>query len=369
MRRSLASAALVVATMLAAACSRGTGHGPPTAAHGPLRTAWRWAAPPPSYAGIPGADGQGVAVTFGHSHVALLDAVGKVRWTVDRARVRDVAPRLTADSVLVATEEGVVALDRASGALRWTAVIGERANAPVVAAGKVVVTTWQGSLMGLDVASGKQAWRLPLGGDALGPAAGDDEAVIATWEAEQGGSAGAVAVDPATGRQRWSAPLAPGGVSAPVLSASPRGGRLVVVAAGDIAAHALTADSGAEQWRAPLEGAGAPEVVPLDAGGGAVLVGHRLGGMALLDLADGRARWTASSDGATVRGGPAGPGRQGQFALPLDDGRVLLGGPGRPARVFDPPGRVSGVAVSPRGELVVATREAAENGLSAFSGW
>jgi outer membrane protein assembly factor BamB len=211
---------------------------------------------------------------------------------------------------------------------------------------------------------------LALPGPALAPAAADDATVVATWEAEHGAGAGAVGLDPASGRQRWAVALPEGGVSGPTLLSAPKGDqRLVVVVAGDIAAHALSAESGVERWRSPLEGAGSPEVVPLDAGDGAVLVGHRLGGLALLEAGDGRTRWTASSDGAAVRGGPAGPGPGGRFALPLDDGRVLLAGPGRPTDIVDPPGRVSGVAAGPGGLLLVATREATDNELTGSSGW
>jgi outer membrane protein assembly factor BamB len=319
---------------------------------------------------MPGTDDAGVAATFGHSHVVLLDGSGKVRWTVDHAQVRDVAPRLTADAVLVATEDGLVALDRPTGALRWTASIGERANAPAVAAGVAVVSTWEGSLVGVDIADGSVEWRTPLPGPALGPAAVSGGAAVASWEGDHGNGAGVVAVDAATGRQRWATAVPPDGVSAPAAVAAPgAGGSVVVVAAGDIAAHALSADTGVERWRSDLGGAGSPEDAPLDAGGGAVLVADRLGGMALLDAADGRSRWHVTSDGAAVRGGPAGPGPGGGYALPLEDGRLLLAGPGRPTTLADPAGRVSGVAVGPGDALVVGVREAVDNTLTASTGW
>jgi outer membrane protein assembly factor BamB len=343
---------------------------------GALRAEWRWVAPPPSYVGMPGADAAGVAVTYGHSHVALLDRSGTVRWTADRLELRDVAPVLTPDAVLVAAEDGLAAFDRASGALRWAATVGERANAPVVVGGRALVTTWEGSLLAVDTATGRIEWRVSLPGPALGPPAavasvgsGGDTAV-ASWEGDDGDGAGVVAVDAATGRQRWWAPLAPGGVSGPGAVVPAGGGpAVIVVVAGDIAAHGLAVDSGAERWRLDLQGAGSPEVVPLDAGGGAALVAHRLGGMVLIDAADGRPRWQVSSDGAAIRGGPAGPGPGGRFALPLDDGRLLLAGPDRPTTLAEPPGRVSGVARGADGTLLMGLREAADNDLSASTGW
>src|SRR4051794_25089454 len=97
---------ILVSTLLVAGCGTGTSarsSGPPSSRTpgDPLTTAWRWTAPRPSSVGIPGADGSGVAATFGHSHVVLVDGAGRVRWTADHAHLRDVAPRLTADAVLV----------------------------------------------------------------------------------------------------------------------------------------------------------------------------------------------------------------------------------------------------------------------------
>lgn len=366
-------AALGLGAVLAGCQDRPAGRAVPDGAGPPppsLQPSWRWVAPPPSYVGMPAADDAGVAVTYGHSHLVLLDRAGSARWTADRLRLRDVAPRLTPEAVLAATEEGLVSFDRATGSARWEVRLGERANTPVLAGARVVVSTWEGTLVGVDPADGEVAWRVRLPGSALGPPAGSAGVVVATWAASGGGAAGMVAVDPATGRQRWAADLPPGGLSAPGLVAPAGGGTpLAVAVAGDLAAHALATDSGQERWRSPVEGAGSPEVAPFDAGGGSVLVAHRLGGMALLDAADGRSEWTASSDGAAVRGGPAGPGPGGLFALPLHDGRLLLAGPDRPDQVLDPPGRVSGVAAGPGGALLVALREAPDNDLTASSGW
>lgn len=378
MRRAAPSLtlALVLPLALGVTACRGSGSGPsaPRGSGGAesLSQRWRWVAPRPSSVGMPGADGEGVAVAWGHSHVTLLDAGGRPRWTADRGidqpSLRDVAPRLAAGAVLVPTEEGLLALDRATGTPRWEARTGERANTPVVAGGRAVVSTWEGSLVAFDLDSGRVDWRTALPGVALGAAAGDDGVVAAVWEAEHGDGAGVVAVEPASGRQRWAASLPGGGVGGPGLVAGP-GGPLVVVVAGDVAAHALAANSGEERWFAPLEGAGSPEVAPLDAGDGTVLVAHRLGGLALLDTDSGRPHWAVSSDGAAVRGGPAGRGPAGSYALTLDDGRVLVAAPGGTTHLLDPRGRVSGVAAGPGGVLLVATRGNPENDLTALSGW
>jgi outer membrane protein assembly factor BamB len=345
-------------------------------------TAWEWKAPPPSYAGMPAADGDDVAATYGTIGLVLLDGSdGSVRWQTERRGLRDVAPRLAAGVVLAAADDGVVAFDRATGRVRWDSRLGERANTPVVAGGKAIVSTWEGSLVGLDLVDGGVAWRSTLPGAALGPAATDagdgtggtggsgGTVVVATWVASGGRAAGAVAVEAADGRPRWAVPLEPDAVSGPAVVAAGDGPKVAVVVAGDIAAHALDLADGTERWRTDLDGAGSPEAPPLPLPGGEVLVAHRLGGLALLDVGTGSKRWTASSDGVVVRGSPAGVEPEGPFALPLDDGRVLVAAPDQESGYVGGQGRVSGVAVGSGDVLVMGTREGPENGVVALSGW
>ncbi len=337
-------------------------------------TAWEWMAPDPSYAGMPAADGDEVAATYGTLGLVLLDGTdGDVVWQTERLDLRDVAPRFAPGVVLAAADDGVAAFERDTGVIRWDATLGERANTPVVARGRAVVSTWEGSLVALDLADGRVAWRVRLPGPALGPAATDGSVVVATWAS--GREAGAVAIEAADGRQRWAVPLEGDAVSAPAIAGGTGGGGdaaappVAVVVAGDIAAHGLDLADGTERWRTDTEGAGSPEVPPLALGDGEVLVAHRLGGLALLDAATGRSRWTASSDGVAVRGGPAAAAPDGPFAFPLDDGRVLVAAPGQETGYIGSRGRVSGVAVGPGGILVTGTREGAVNGLVALSGW
>ena len=138
--------------------------------------------------------------------------------------------------------------------------------------------------------------------------------------------------------------------------------------AGDLAAHALNLADGKERWRTQLRGAGSPEVPPVAIGAGSVLVAHRLGGLDLLDTASGRRQWQMATDGIAVRGGPvAGP--EGTFALPLDDGRLVLAGPTRATEMRQAPNRISGVVAGPDGLLVGATRGAAVNSVQATRHW
>jgi outer membrane protein assembly factor BamB len=363
----------VLAAALLAACTQGGGVEPGQAGAGggeevELTEEWTWSASPPVSAGMPAVAGGEVAFTAARGRLVLLDAAtGDQRWVAEHPRLRDVPPLLTADSVVAATEGGLASFDRGAGRLRWEADLGDRANTPVVAGGRVVTTLWDGAMVGVDAGSGREVWRLALPGDALGPPAGGGGTAVATWD--DGSAAGAVAADAATGAERWRVPLPADGVSGPAVVASGPGPPSVVIVAGDVAAHGLHLDSGARRWHVEVEGAGSPEVPPLVLEGGDVLVAHRLGGVALVDVGAGRVRWSASSAGAAVRGGPAGPGPGGWFALPLVDGTILLAGPDREIELVQPPGLVSGVAAGPRGLLLVTTTQGPADGLAALSGW
>jgi outer membrane protein assembly factor BamB len=313
---------------------------------------------------MPAADDRDVAFTYGREHLVLLDAKGEPRWDVARLGLRDVAPRLTADLVLAATDDGLAAFRRSDGAKVWDTALQARPNTPIVVGTTAATSTWEGDLVGLDMDTGKVLWRVALGGAAIGPPATDGVAAFVTWQESHGAAAGAVAVDVSTGRRRWAVPLAPGGVSAPAVT--PNGS--VVVVAGDIAAHALASATGKERWSTDLEGAGSPEVPPVAVGTDLVLTAHRLGGVDLLDAATGERRWQVRTDGAMVRGGPV-VGPSGSFAFPLDDGRLVLAGPNRATEFRQSPNRISGLAVGPGAELVASIRNAAANTIQATPQW
>lgn len=330
----------------------------------PAGAGWMWTAPPPAWLGMPTADDRAVAVSYGRQQLVLLDAQGRLQWDVYRLGLRDVAPRLSAEVVLAATDDGVAAFRRSDGAPRWDTALAERANTPVIAGGLAVTSTWEGALVALNLVDGTVAWRIALPGPALGPPATDGTTVVVTWDRVDQRSGGAVAVDASTGRRRWAVGLPGGGVSAPTVVP---GGAAVMVA-GDLAAHALAMTTGEERWRTAVEGAGSPEVPPTSVDARSVLVAHRLGGLDLLDAATGRRSWTVATDAAAVRGGPA-VGPEGSYALPLHDGRLLLAGPDRETELLRPPGRVSGVVAGPGGFLVASTREAAVNTVEAGPAW
>jgi outer membrane protein assembly factor BamB len=325
---------------------------------------WVWTAPPPAWIGMPAADEREIAFTYGHQHLVVLDAEGRLQWDAYRLGLRDVAPRLSRAAVVAATDDGMAAFRRSDGAVLWDTSLAERANTPVVAGRLAVTTTWEGAVVGVGLDDGKVAWRTALPGPSLGPPATDGSTVVASWDRPDRRSGGVVALDASTGRQRWAVTLSGGGVSAPTVA----GGAAVLVA-GDLAAHALEMGTGEERWRTPVDGAGSPEVPPLAVDARSVLVAHRLGGLDLLDASTGRRTWKVATDGAAVRGGPV-VGAEGSFAFPLHDGRVLLAGPTREAELLGPSaGRISGLATGPGGYLVGTTREAMVNTVEAGPTW
>lgn len=332
---------------------------------GELVQEWAWSPGTEPGLGVPAADADAVAFTHGANRLVVLDpASGDLRWELVHTRMRDVAPLLTSELVVVPTERGLLATDR-DGARRWEADLGDRTNTPVVAGGALVATTWEGGLVALDPATGALRWRKALGGDALGPPAATPSVVVATWD--DGREAGVSAFDVASGSPRWSTALPPDGVSAPAIA--PRGSATVVVVAGDAAVHGLALSDGASRWRTAIEAAGSPEAPPLPLAGGGLVVAHRLGGMVLVDPADGSTGWSASSPEAAVRPGPAGPSPSGSFALVLYDGRLLVAGADREAEILAPPSLANGVAVLPSGWLVVTTTQGPANEAVAISGW
>jgi outer membrane protein assembly factor BamB len=361
-----------VAVCLLAACAGSAG-----AARAPkLGTArWRWRPPPPASVGMPAADGDEVVVTFGHTFVVSLGPGGAERWRTRRLGVREETPLFTPDLVVVPADDGLVALDRRTGRIRWDVRLGrsvaelpdpdDAASTPVLAGHTVLTCLSGGVLVGVEASSGAVRWRVPLAGRSDGPPATDGDAVVATWDPERGADAGITAFDVATGRTRWSAPLRAGAVSAPAIAGRAAHGAVAVVVDHDVAAKAFDVVTGRRMWEARLGGAGSPEVPPLPVGADRVLVADRLAGLTMLDV-HGHRLWSARADAAAVRGGPAGPTPDGEFVLPLYDGKVLVAGPGRGSESVEAPGGLAnGVAVATGGAVLVSTAQGDDNQLAA----
>ena len=117
-----------------------------------------------------------------------------------------------------------------------------------------------------------------------------------------------------------------------------------------------------------VRGPGSPEVPPAATGDGDVVVATATGSVARLDATTGRVRWATAGGVGAWRGGPA-VGPRGTTAVALGLDLVALLHPGRPPRVLDPPGGVSGIARTAHGELLVATTNARSSSLLAYRGW
>lgn len=377
------------------------------------RELWRWDVPAGSSAGMPAvaADGSGqVAFTYGRHALVLLEGrqepaamdvphtnspcvgssipaeepsvcasshVAAPNWQAELVGLRDVAPLITPAAVVVATDYGVAAFDRGDGSLLWHSLLGDWASAPVSVAGWFVVSLWDGAVVALDPVDGLPVWKVGLGGRALAPpaVATAEQSVVVSWDSD--GRAGVTSVSASDGSVQWTVAVAPFGVSGTVVIPGVGGSHpLVVFVAGDRRAHALALPDGEPRWSFALEGAGSPEVVPaVGPGPGHVVVGHRLGGFAVLGATDGAWRWGSASDGAAVRGSPvtwgdspgAGPGPA--VAMPLDDGRVLVATPRGRAELSLTPGRLGGTALDAEGSLLVAGRGPGPAYVAAVAGW
>ena len=151
--------------------------------------------------GMPAADGDGVAATYGHLRLVLLDLDGERRWEAERVGLRDVAPALTRrpgggghrgrawwpSTGPPARSGGTPA--SASGPTRRSSSAGGRWSPP-----------GRGRSPRFDLADGRVAWRAALPGPAIGPAATDGAAVVVDLGVEHGDAAGAVAVEAADGQ-------------------------------------------------------------------------------------------------------------------------------------------------------------------------
>jgi outer membrane protein assembly factor BamB len=364
-------------TVLAAALSALTGCGvsghSKVASLGPVR--WRWRPPPPASVGMPVADRDGVFAEFSHTFLVSVAPDGSERWRSRRLGMREETPLLTTDLVVVPADDGLVAFERSTGHVRWDTLLGhstavlpdidDRASTPVLAGSIGFTCLSGGALVAVDVGSGAVRWRAPLAGRCDGPPATDGHTVVATWDPERGAGAGIAAFDAASGERRWTAPLRAGGVSAPAVVGTSEH-PLAVAVDDDLAAKAFDLHTGKHLWTTPVGGAGSPEVPPLAQADGRVLVADRLAGLTLLD-SDGRRQWRARADAAAERGAPVGPVTGGVYALPLDNGKVLLAGPSQGRAVVRAPGGlVSGVAASQPGALFVSSAQGRDNQLVAY---
>src|SRR5581483_9899597 len=159
-RRTLVIFLFLPVLLAGAACGRLRHHPGPVAAQ---PAGWTWRTTADANAGMPAADGAGVASVLNHEEVVLLDHHGARRWEVTPGmELYDTAPLLERDQVVVASEQGLVALDRATGATRWATDLGDRSATPARAGDVFVTTTWSQRIAAVHADSGAMAWALDL---------------------------------------------------------------------------------------------------------------------------------------------------------------------------------------------------------------
>lgn len=314
---------------------------------------WVWEVPGGGNAGLPASDDRNIVFTWGHIAITMLDTSGVEQWSVDHHFVRDVAPALLDEIVLVATDHGTLALDRATGERRWlSGDLVQKANTPVVVGGTVVVTSWDGAVVGLDLDTGELRWRTSVPGSTLGPAAAGDGVAVVIWE--DGASAGVAALDAATGDVVWQRNLPPGGTGGPAVDLTHD---TVVLVTGDGLGTALDVGDGTVRWTVPVGSAGSAEVPPAVHGATVAFTGmgtHRV----VVDGASGDELDRREPVQVVIRSGPVvGPGWRAQAT---DDGRLVLDHSDGDTRVFRMPARISALRVVDD-LLVVAGRNAERN--------
>jgi outer membrane protein assembly factor BamB len=359
--------AVLAAAAVVGACGGGA-HATSAPQLAPVR--WRWRPPPGASVGMPAADANDVVATFSQTFVVDLKPDGSERWRGRRLGLREEAPLLTPGLVVVPAEDALVAFDRRTGDVRWDTRLGQStvhvpniddaASTPVAAGNTVFTCRGGGELVAVEAGSGAVRWRMPLGGRCDGPPATDGQTVVASWDPEHGEGAGIGAFDVTTGAPRWSAPLTAGAVSAPAIT-----GPVAVVVDFDLAAKAFDLSSGRRLWTTTVGGGGAPKVPPLPVGNDKVLAADRVGGLTMLDL-HGHKVWSLRVRAAVVQDGPAGPTADGQYAVPLYNGKLLVAAAGRSSSVEAPGGLANGVAVRPGGGLLVSTAQGRDDQLVAY---
>lgn len=277
---------------------------------------------------------RGGAASHRLGHVALSAAPARI-WSANVGRGDGRRLRVTADPVVAAGRiftldaDAQVSATSPSGAVLWQASVvppGGRGGETIggglaYGEGRLFVTTGYGELVALDPATGGVVWRQDLDSAVGGaPAVAGGTVYVSTRN-----SVG-YAVRAADGRVLWRTQSSPSpssiaGVSAPAVEGDTvvfpfPSGELVAVSRGD----------GARQWTVPVAGRrlgmGYANVRGLTGdpvmAGGTVYAGSSAGRLAAVDVAAGRARWTAE-EGAASPVVPVG----GSIFLVTDDSRLM----------------------------------------------
>lgn len=277
---------------------------------------------------------RGGAATHRLGHVALSAAPVRI-WSANVGRGDSKRLRVTADPVVAAGRiftldaDAQVSATSPSGAVLWsTSVVppGGRGGETVGGGlaygdGKLFVTTGYGELVALDPASGGVIWRQDFDSAVGGAPAVAGGMVYAATRNSVGW-----AVRAADGRVQWktqgvASPSSVAGVSAPAVE-----GDTVVFPFPSGELVAVNRADGSRKWAVPVPGRrlgmGYADVMGLTGepvmAGGTVYAGTSAGRLAAVDVAAGRARWTAD-EGAASPVVPVG----GSIFLVTDESRLM----------------------------------------------
>jgi len=228
-----------------------------------------------------------------------------------------------------AAHEGVYPAGTADslGGIAWRFATGAIVRASPVSDGATVYCgSSDGTFYALDAQTGKERWRFDAGssiGDAPAVAAGS--VIVGLRDGR------VVALAAATGRLRWTARTGParpmpwGHEGFDFWTSSPAVvGDAVYVGSGDGNLYALDLASGRVRWRAETDGRvrSSPAV-----DGGSVYVGSCDGSVYAFAAATGKRRWRFDTDGRAFDSGKFGYDRKSVYAPPaVAHGRVFAGG-------------------------------------------
>jgi eukaryotic-like serine/threonine-protein kinase len=213
------------------------------------------------------------------------------------------------------------------GGVRWRVHTGDAVrSSPAVTRTRVFAGSGDGYLYAIDRATGKVVWRYAAGGPVHASPALAGGLVVAETMAGR-----IFAVDQASGRRRWSVETGPALpfntfpagdwdylASSPVVV-----GQTVVIGAPDGGVYALDLATGKQRWRARTNGRVRATPAVAD---GLVVVGSFDGRVYALDLKTGVERWVHRTEGDTLDSKKWGFDRRAiQGSAAIADGRVYVG--------------------------------------------
>ena len=108
-----------------------------------------------------------IVVCLVSGELVLLEASsGQIQWSILAQESIVAAPRIGADSVIVATELGLQSRALENADLNWTRNLrGGAKFRPALVKNTLVVASGEGKVVGVNLSDGKQKWRLDIGGE------------------------------------------------------------------------------------------------------------------------------------------------------------------------------------------------------------